>query len=819
MRIGVDFRILAVGRQWMNRGMGRFTQQQLAAALAIDTDNEYVVISPPHADLSLLKAEIRDAPSVLVRESPGPEGGVARAGDTATLLRRAEQYEAWLSGLGIDVYHATTPFLLSEPTAADFTACPMVATFYDAIPLIFPSSYLEGWAEYDSFMRTYAFLTRAERLIAISESARDDAACYVGFPSSRIDVAYPVAEPCFRPMRPHEVERATADLRRRVPLPPRYALTVSHLHHTKNLNTLLRGYSLVPPAVRRELPLLVCCHLDEHGSAYVRRIAEGLGIGDDVALTGLVSDDELAALYNGATLVVHPSRYEGFGLPVIEAMHCGTPVVTTTASSLPEVAGDAAVLVDPDDPLGFAEAIQELRDDPARRLVMAERGLAQVQRFDLDQLGRATLAGYEAAGASATAVGDRTGRTRLAVWTPLPPQQTGVADYSAELLNHLATRCDVEVFVDDGYLPDLDLLRRFRIAHFSGFERRKAQTPFDAVVYQLGGSLFHLYMYEPLQRHGGVVMLHDLLWSCVLYAHAMSTGGGIEAFRRDVEELEGDEALHALEAFEQASPQLDPDDREQALWDFLARFPMLTRIVDCSAAQAVPFPTAADELARRYPNAKPHTLPMGVSDPCSGVPGAAALAARARLGLGASTLVLGVFGIVHPFKRLESCVKALAELAKQHPDVRLSIVGRSLDPAYEERLRLLAASLGVPDRVVLTGHVDRDEFDTHLLAVDVVVNLRFPFLKQMSAILMRAIAAGKPVVISDHPDWRFFPSEFCMRVGADENEVPALVCHLRSLAADPALRERMSAAARRYYEEEGTLERMADRYLRLIHTQ
>ncbi|HEV2759026.1 MAG TPA: glycosyltransferase [Acidimicrobiales bacterium] len=816
MRVGVDFRILAVGREWMNRGMGRYTQQQLAAVLAIDTDNEYVIICPPGADLSLVKDEIRESPAVLIREWANGDGVPANAADTASLLRRSEDYEAWITKVGIDVYHSTTPFLLSEPTAADFTACPLVATFYDAIPLIFPSQYLEGWAEYDTYMRTFAQLTRAARMIAISDSARQDASFYVGFPPSRIDVAFPVAEPCFRPMSRHEVYAATSGLRQRLCLPPRYALTVSHIHHTKNLGALLQGYSLVPPALRRELPLVVCCHLDEHGAAYVRRIAAGLGIDDDIVLTGLVTDDELAALYNGATLVVHPSRYEGFGLPVIEAMHCGTPVITTTASSLPEVAGDAALLVDPDDALGFADGIQELLDDPARRLDMTEAGLEQVKKFDLDQLGRATLASYRE---TAMVTETRTeGRPRVAVWTPLPPQQTGVADYSVELLNQLRTQCDVEVFVDDGYLPPLELLRRLRILNFTAFERRNEQGPFDAVLYQMGGSLFHHYMYEPLQRHPGIVMLHDLLWSCVLYAHALSAGGGITDFRRDVEELEGPEALARFEAFEKLSPDLDPDAREVALWDFLCGYPMLRRIVDCSLTQIVPFETAADELRCRYENANPHTVPMGVADPHAGLPRAAATAARIRLRVAPSTLVLGVFGIVHPFKRLETCIRATAELAGDHPDVRLVIVGRALDPAYEERLHGLAGALGVAEKVVLTGHVSREDFDAHLLATDVVVNLRFPFLAQMSATLMRAIAAGKPVVISDHPDWRFFPDDFCMRVAPGDDEVAGLLSHLRSLADDAGLRDRMSTAAREYFLREATVGHMADRYLRLIHT-
>ncbi|MGI8983961.1 MAG: glycosyltransferase [Acidimicrobiales bacterium] len=810
MRVGVDFRILAVGRDWMNRGMGRYTQQQLAAVLAVDTENTYVVVCPPGADLSILKEEIRDSPAVVVAECAA--GGAA---GTETLLQRAEAYEAWIVGAGIDVYHSTTPFLLSEPTAADFTACPLVSTFYDAIPLVFPDQYLKGWAEYDSYMRVLTQVGRSARLVAISGSARDDASLYVGFPPSRVDVAFPVAEPCFRPMARHDVEKGLAGLRERgVGVPDRYLLTVSHIHHTKNLGTLLEGFALVPPALRRELPLVICCLLDEHGAAYLRRIAAALGIGDDIVLTGLVTDGELAALYNGATLVVHPSRYEGFGLPVIEAMHCGTPVMTTTASSLPEVAGDASLLVDPDDAHAFAAGIEELLDDPARRDDMAVAGLAQVERFNLDQLGRATLASYQKA---AGALRPAAALPRLAVWTPLPPQQTGVADYSVELLGQLRADCDLEVFVDGGYLPPIDLLRRFHVMHSSAFERRQAGAPFDNVLYQLGGSLFHLYIYEALQRHRGVVMLHDLLWSCVLWARAMGGGGGQEAFRLDVEALEDEAALAELDALEERSAGLDDDAREEALWDFLCRYPMLRRIVDCTDAQIVPFPTAADELRRRYPGARPHVVAMGVADPYAAMPRGAAATARARFGVGPATLVLGVYGIVHPFKRIESCIRSLAHLVPAHPDVRLLVVGRALDPAYDQRLRRLAESLGVADHVVITGHVDRDTFDAHLLAADVVLNLRFPFLSQMSATLMRAIAAGKPVVISDHPDWRFLPEEFCVRVAPGAGEVAELTAHLLALAGDPALRERMSSAARAHFIEEGTVEHMAARYCRLLH--
>lgn len=509
MRVGVDFRILAVGREWMNRGMGRYTQQQLAAALAADTGDEFVVICPPGADLSLVKDEIRFSPAVSMREWAC--GEPESTDDTGSLLARGAAYEEWIGAAGIDVYHAATPFQLSEPTIADFSVCPLVATYYDAIPMVFPTQYMDGWPgrQRDTYLRSLALLGRAARLIAISGSARDDAGLYIGFPRSRIDVAYPVAEPCFQPMSPADVHAATAGLRARVALPPRYVMAVSHTHHAKNLRTFLHGYAQLPAGLRRELPLLLCCHMEQRDIDYVAGITTVLGIADDVILTGLVTDEELAGLYNAATLVVHPSRYEGFGLPVLEAMHCGTPVITTTASSLPEVAGGAAVLVDPDDALGFAEAIQELLADPARRLEMAEAGLAQVQRFDHEQLGRATLASYRSALAHDPAPWPR--RLRLAFWTPRPPQQTRIADDSVELLQRLRMRFDVEVFVDGGFLPSPELLQRFRIWHFDAYERRNAQVPFDAVVYQVGGPPSHSFMYEPLKHHGGIAALHDLL--------------------------------------------------------------------------------------------------------------------------------------------------------------------------------------------------------------------------------------------------------------------------------------------------------------------
>ncbi|MDQ6910453.1 MAG: glycosyltransferase [Actinomycetota bacterium] len=810
MRVGIDYRILAVGPGLINRGMPRFTQQQLAAVLDIDDASEYVLLCNPGTDLDLIRGDIRAAPNVEIRVLT-PTSAIEPS--DATALERAEVYQQWIRDLGIDVFHATTPFNFEQPLLTDFDACPMVATLYDLIPLIFPDRYLAGWDEL--YMRGVGFLTRASRLLAISESAREDANLRLAYPTEKINVAFPVADECFGPLSPEDGRRALRALRNRVRVPEQCVLAVSHMHHTKNIDNLLRGYALLSDRVRARLPLVMACNLDAGGVRHVRSVATRLGVGDDLVLTGMVSDEELAGLYNSAAVFVHASRYEGFGLPVVEAMQCGTPVVTTTASSLPEVAGDAAILVDPEDPKGFALAMETVLDDPDLAEAMRQRGFAQARKFNTDRLARVTLETYrkvlnpDDSHARQTPSQDR---IRLALWSPLPPQQTGVADYSAELLEGLTERCDVEVFVDGGFMPTTDLLIRHKIHHFSAYERRHAQHPFEVVLYQMGGSLFHLYMFGPLLQHPGIVTLHDLLWSQVLYTHH-ELHNKPTAFRAEVTYIEGPEAAREFDAL----PRDDAETFDRALWSFLLEHPMLQPIVTNSLAQVVHFDGAAAEIEAKYVGARPAVVPMGVSDPARARPlRLEAAAARGRAGLPAEAFVVGVFGIVDPIKRIDACLRALPELLSTEPDAILVVAGRPRDPACEQEVRGLAADLGVASHVRILGHLDRRDFDTYLMACDVIVNLRSRYMRHMSATLVRAMAAGKPVIVSDIPDWRFLPDDFCLRTPTSEGEVASLTAHLRRLAGQPDERRRIGDLARAWYETEATLEAMTSSYVDLI---
>lgn len=439
MRIGVDYRMLSAGRVTVNRGMGRYTQQQLREVLRLDSENEYVLLAREDGDVGAILPEIRTAPNVSLALMPQRTATVDELNEPANLLRSAEDYQAWVAAQRLDLYHAATPFLITDVVLSRFDVCPYVVTHYDLIPLIFSDRYFPprgGEKHRERYARTLGMIRGADRFIAISEFVRREAVQYLGVPPSRIDVAYPVADPCFRPLAEEQREALIRDLRRRLGFAGEFLLCVSHLHHAKNLPCLLSGYARLAPALRRRFPLVVTCDVRPVDRVTLERWVARHGIEEDVVFTGFVSDQELVGLYNSAALVVHPSRYEGFGLPVLEALRCGAPVVTTTSASLPEVAGAAAVLVDAERPQAFTAVLADLLADPARRREMRARALVRAAAFCDEALGRATLACYRRALDEAAAPRPR--RPRIALWTPLPPQRSGVADYSAELLREMA---------------------------------------------------------------------------------------------------------------------------------------------------------------------------------------------------------------------------------------------------------------------------------------------------------------------------------------------------------------------------------------------
>lgn len=306
--------------------------------------------------------------------------------NTESALKRVlweQALQPWQLG-GLDLYHAmafVAPMIL--PVAS-------VVTVYDLSFIHYPQVLPPARRLY---LQMFTRLTcrRARRVIAISHSTAQDVAASFDIPSEQVDVAAPGYDPAvYRPLPPAEV----AHFRQSKGLPPRFWLFIGTLEPRKNLTTLLRAYAHLPTA--EQLPLILG---GGKGWDYADIFAtiEAHQLADKVHWVGFIPTDELPFWYNSAETFFYPSVFEGFGLPVLEAMACGTPVVVSESSSLPEIVGESGLRVSPYDENAWATALQHAFSDTTWRENAAQQGIKEVERYTWQQTAHKTLRSYECA--------------------------------------------------------------------------------------------------------------------------------------------------------------------------------------------------------------------------------------------------------------------------------------------------------------------------------------------------------------------------------------------------------------------------------------
>lgn len=284
-----------------------------------------------------------------------------------------------LRGAHIDLLHALA---FAGPLAI---SVPWVATVYDLSFIRFPQSFNAANRIYLKWA-TRQSLRRANRVIAISENTRRDLVTLFGAEPKKIEVVYCGIDPSFSPSNdPGDIEC----LRTQHHLPEKMILFVGTIEPRKNVARLIRAFA----RAKRNAHLphrLVLVGARGWKDQEVDAAIEQEGIAEQVIFAGYVAQEELPRWYRAADLFVYPSLYEGFGLPPLEAMACGAPVVSSNASSLPEVIGDAGLLVAPDDEDALADAITRALTDAALREQMIERGLKQAAKFSWARAARET---------------------------------------------------------------------------------------------------------------------------------------------------------------------------------------------------------------------------------------------------------------------------------------------------------------------------------------------------------------------------------------------------------------------------------------------
>jgi glycosyltransferase involved in cell wall biosynthesis len=366
LRIGIDGRYI----EDHFPGIGRYTYNLINKIPEIAREADFVVLHDPRLLNTRYDVEgLAHHPNLQLV-----------AVDIPTLsLKEQYRLRSLAQGLSLDLLHS--PYYIKP----HWLPCPSVVTVFDLIPMIYPQSLPHRWLTW-VFRGTAALaIRRADGIITISQSAKDDLVRLFGASPDEIAVSYLAADQRFRPVPDEEIER----IRQKHGLPKRYMLYLGINKPHKNLVFLLQVFSQLKTEVT-----LVLAGKEDPRYPQAREEAERLDLGDSVVFLGEVADRDLPMLYNGAELFVFPSLYEGFGLPVLEAMACGTPVVCSNTSSLPEIVGDAAITLDPLDREAWVTALTEVLEKVHLRAELRAKGLEQAARFTWEKAAKETLAVY-----------------------------------------------------------------------------------------------------------------------------------------------------------------------------------------------------------------------------------------------------------------------------------------------------------------------------------------------------------------------------------------------------------------------------------------
>ena len=373
MRIGLDGRYV----QDHFPGIGRYTFNLIRGLASVAGDTTVVVVHNPRLTNSRYDmAALHLLPHVEMIECNVGAFSLAEQVDLPRLARR----------LGLDVWHAPyyiCPYVLP---------CPLVVTIHDAIGSRYPQ-YLPSAAarlSYESAMRLAMRVARS--IIAVSQASRDDLVHFFGANPSTVAVVAEAASDEYRP----QPAAAIAGLRQRLGLPSSYVLYVGMNKPHKNLVMLIEAWARLTPSLPQPSPHLIIAGRQDVRYPQAAQAAATAGAAGTVRFLGDVAEADLPSLYSGAQAFVFPSLYEGFGLPPLEAMACGVPVICSTTPALREVVGDAALTVDAANTVAWVETIGRVLADQNLQQDLRRRGTEQARRFSWQRTAADTLRVYRA---------------------------------------------------------------------------------------------------------------------------------------------------------------------------------------------------------------------------------------------------------------------------------------------------------------------------------------------------------------------------------------------------------------------------------------
>lgn len=817
-----------------NRGIGRFAESLLKSLFLLDEVNNYYLINY-YGESDAVK---RTAAGKNVRElnyykESAPYLVEVENSDSRQFF--FQKTNEIICKYDIDVFHILSPLDQYKVYESNFfSRTKLITTLYDLIPLIFPDLYLKdlnGAINYAHDLEQYVM---SDYVVSDSNSAKLDAVKCIGLDEERCAAIYAGVSSDF--VCDSNDESNEIELMHRYGIHLPYIICVGGDDFRKNLSRLVEVFCQLPSELSKKYQLVIVCNMSESSRKSLEGIAEKYSCNQQVVITGYVSDEDMIYLLGHAKLAVFPSMYEGFGLPVVEAWQSGVPVLTSNNSSLGEIAGEAAILVDPYsadsimDGLVYALTEADLQEyvqkgneavkkytwpKVAERLLAVYRHVEQLPKFNLTELDKARIRykiisqclrefprkirlhktnayimkttpqlrflynisrfvmakirqissfgfkecikkkfpclvewkhfytykknnRYEredyfnelAIDGLIAEVKSKHGKNgRIAFVSPLPPDKSGIADYSAELLSAFDDEFTIDVYSTDAYyLPG-----NYQVCSWQELEA--CAPSYDLIIYQVGNSEFHWYMLELMIKFPGLVVMHDFYLSGLMMWLELMKFKDAEFFQYVLYRSHGEIW----------------DQRPDSLPKIVMNYPMNKVFFDYSYGIIFHSSYGVKHYDDFY--LKKKHPPFNIIPLIKKVREDISLDKKARvrneLGIERDAFLVITLGMVSQSKYPELFMESGKMFLKECGHGLFVYVGQWLDNNDLD--------IDKYERIRTTGYVTRQMYEKYIMAADVAVQMRSYTRGETSAALLDCLSFGLPTIVNDYSTFKDYP--------------------------------------------------------------
>ncbi|MBD2725439.1 glycosyltransferase [Nostoc sp. FACHB-892] len=803
MKIAIDIQALQTNNS-RSRGIGRYTQSVIEALFRQQNRFSYQLytnntLPAPELDENYFQYNSLDYP-------------YSGSCDINDLLLKSVFMVA-----DADIIFVPSPMEGLDSTIPDYSDFPkkVFVICYDLIPLIFSNRYLNDPNMRSLYMKRLKNIQNADFIFAISESTRQDVIKYLDISPERVLNVSGGVSPFFTPIHAHEQQAWLETFARKFGIDNKFILYTGGEDWRKNIEGLVIAFSKLPKSLQECYQLVVACKVSENFSKEINSLASKLEIKKSIILTNYVTDEELRALYSTCSLFVFPSFYEGFGLPLLEAISCGAPAIASNNSSLPEILGSNELLFDPYSPYDMARIMQKVLSDESFRKKNSEDALQQSAKFSWESVAKNILDVFQEheplnkVSISFNRVTRVNQKPQIAFFSPFPPAKSGIADYTQDLLPSLGQHINLDLYHDDSYLPDINISNNL-FSHSEFEERLKCQA-YEGIIYQIGNSSYHSYMYSQLMRYSGISVLHDYyLGGLINYMEARCPELGVK-FSNELEHSYGkDRAIKILKLLK--TKDLDVNEKLSEIGIYVNR-----RIFTRSLGVILHSKWAYNSAIKEFANDNNYIVHIPQIVPKYVVKEKSLRDQHKELGLPNDKLIISTFGFINNTKRPLQLLYAFKKYLATQPNAFLVLVGGT-DYLGTINIEDEIIKLSLQGQVKVTGYINMLDFYRYIEVSDICLNLRFPFNGESSASLLRILSVGKPTIVTDIGSFSDFPNDVVLKIPQPGqcDEVEEILKALVLLTQNSDHRNSLSQNAYKYIAEEHSPERCANLYSEFI---